>query len=176
MAEYDSIAEAYRDSKRLPFRECIERHTLFKTLGEIRGKTMLDLACGDGFYTRLIRQAGAAEATGVDLSPEMIRLAEQEEKRQPLGCRYVSQDVAKMKPSAPVDIVVAMYLLNYADTAELLRRFCQVCCDALRPGGRLVGVNDNVLNPPKELCSGKNTDLKKPAPIPPRKEMSFYTP
>ena len=64
MAEYDAIAEQYRDSKRLPFREVIERRTLFELLGDIRGKTVLDLACGDGFYTRLLKQAGARRRYG----------------------------------------------------------------------------------------------------------------
>lgn len=149
MAEYDAIAEAYRDSKELPFRGVIERYTLFDTLVDIRGSRVLDVACGEGFYTRMLKQAGAEEVTGVDLSAEMIRLAELAEQRDPLGCRYVCQDVAEYKPSEPVDTVVAMYPLNYAKTAEQLRRFCQVCHDALRPGGRFVGVNDNILNPPK---------------------------
>ena len=149
MAEYDAIAEAYRDSKELPFRGLIERYTLFDTLGGIRGSRVLDMACGEGFYTRILKQAGAAEVTGVDLSAEMIRLAERAEQQSPLGCRYVCQDVAEYNPTEPVDIVVAMFLLNYAKTAEQLRQFCQVCHDALRPGGRFVGVNDNILNPPK---------------------------
>ncbi len=149
MAEYDAIAEAYRDSKQLPFRGVIERYTLFDTLGGIRGSRVLDVACGEGFYTRMLKQAGAAEVTGVDLSAEMIRLAELAEQQSPLGCKYVCRDVAEYTPTEPVDIVVAMFLLNYAKTAEQLRRFCHVCHDALRPGGRFVGVNDNILNPPK---------------------------
>ncbi|MCY3777109.1 MAG: class I SAM-dependent methyltransferase, partial [Candidatus Aminicenantes bacterium] len=68
MEQYDSIAEAYRDSKQLPFRHLIERFTLFELLGEIGGNRVLDLACGDGFYTRLLKRAGAAEVTGVDVS------------------------------------------------------------------------------------------------------------
>ncbi|MXY55621.1 MAG: class I SAM-dependent methyltransferase, partial [Gammaproteobacteria bacterium] len=76
MAEYDAIARGYQESKRLPFREHIERHTLFQLLGDVAGKTVLDLACGDGFYTRLLRQAGASQVTGVDISRAMIELAE----------------------------------------------------------------------------------------------------
>ena len=35
MEQYDAIAEAYRDSKQLPYREVIERYTLFEILGDI---------------------------------------------------------------------------------------------------------------------------------------------
>ena len=91
MEEYDAIANAYRDFKRLPFREYIERYTLFEMLGDVRGKKVLDMACGDGFYTRLLKQAGASGVTGVDVSAEMIRLAEQEELRNPLGRLHPSR-------------------------------------------------------------------------------------
>ena len=146
MAEYDAISREYRESKRIPFREYIERHTLFELLGDIRGKSVLDLACGDGFYTRLLRRAGASEVTGVDVSAAMIELAEDQERRDPLGCRYVQSDVAVFDPVESVDLVVAAYLLNYAKTREQLFRFCQVCHDMLRPGGRMVGLNNNVQN------------------------------
>ena len=57
MEANDRIAEEYRDSKQLSFREYLERHTLLQLLGEVRGKTVLDMACGEGFYTRLLRRA-----------------------------------------------------------------------------------------------------------------------
>lgn len=151
--EYDDIAEAYRDSKQLSFRKYLEEYSLFEMLGEVQGQRVLDLACGEGFYTRKIKQAGAAEVTGVDISAEMIRLAEAEEKHCPLGCRYINRDVAELELGEPVDFVVAMYLLNYAKTKEELLRFCQVSYNALRLGGRFVGVNDNVRNPPNGAVS-----------------------
>lgn len=166
-AEYDAIAEAYQDSKRLPFREYVEGYTLFDMLGDVHGKAVLDIACGEGFYTRLIKQAGAAEVTGVDISTAMIQLAEEEEQRHPLGCRYLHRDVAQLKTARLVDVVVAMYLLNYARTGEELRRFCRVSYDALRPGGRFVGVNDNVHNPPRGPVSLAKYGLEKTCADPP---------
>lgn len=81
---YDAIAKRYRESKWLLFRHFIERYTLFEVLGDLRGRTMLDLACGDGVYTRQFKRAGAVEVTGVDLSQAMIALAEAEERADPL--------------------------------------------------------------------------------------------
>ena len=167
MEEYDAIAEEYRDSKRLPFRDCIERFTLFEVLGDIRGQSILDMACGDGFYTRLLRQAGASSVTGIDISAEMIRLAEADERRHPRGCTYLCQDVAAFRPREVVDIVVAMYLLNYARTAEQLQRFCEVCYNALRPGGRFVGFNDNIRNPPRGTVSWKQYGIEKSSALSP---------
>lgn len=165
MAQYDAIATAYRSSKQLPFRKFIERYTLFEALGDIRGRSVLDLACGEGFYTRLLKQAGARDITGVDVSGAMIRLAEGQERENPLGCRYVCADVADYRPAGPVDLVVAMYLLHYAGSAEKLGRFLEVCRGALRPGGRLVGFNDNVLNPPRGTVSWARYGFVKTGPM-----------
>ena len=119
-------------------------------LGDLRGRTVLDLACGEGVYARQFKRLGAAEVTGVDISQAMIELAEAEERVDPLGCRYVREDAAAFtQPAKPVDIVTAVYLLNYARTREDLDRFCRACFRALRSGGRLVGFNDNIRNPPR---------------------------
>lgn len=167
MAQYDAIAAAYQDSKQLPFRRHIERHTLFEALGDIRGLSVLDLACGEGFYTRLLRIAGAAEVTGVDISAEMIGLAERQERENPLGCRYVCSDAAEYRAEGTVDLVVAVYLLHYAGSAEKLLRFLKVAHAALRPGGRLVGFNDNVLNPPRGTVSWAKYGIVKTGPAVP---------
>ena len=147
-AEYDAIAGAYKDSKQLSFRKYIEEYTLFETLGDISGVKALDLACGEGFYTRKLKRAGAGEVLGVDVSAEMIRLAEAEERARPAGCRYLHRDAAALVLDEPVDLVVAMYLLNYARDADELHRFVRAAHGALKPGGRFVGFNDNVLNAP----------------------------
>lgn len=147
-SEYDAIAGAYKDSKQLSFRKYIEEYTLIEMLGDISGKKALDLACGEGFYTRKLKQADAVEVLGVDVSAEMIRLAEAEERARPTGCRYLVKDAAALALDEPIDLVVAMYLLNYARDADELLRFVRVAHDVLKPGGRFVGFNDNVLNAP----------------------------
>ena len=146
---YDTIAERYRDSKWLLFRHFIERYTVMTLLGDLNDRTVLDMACGEGVYARQFKRAGAADVTGVDISPAMVALAETQERAEPIGCRYVCMDAAAFTPAAPVDVVTAIYLLNYARTAEEIERFGRACFRALRPGGLLVGFNDNVHNPPR---------------------------
>ena len=165
---YDTIAERYRDSKQLPFRDLIEGYTLFQALGDLHGRTVLDLACGEGFYTRRLKRAGAAEVTGVDVSRAMIALAEAEERARPIGCRYVCADAATFAPAAPVDIVIAVYLLNYARNQKELESLCRACFGALHPGGRLVGFNDNVRRPPRPGGSLAKYGIERTGAWPPR--------
>lgn len=121
---YDVIAEQYRESKWMLFHHYIERYTIAELLGDLRDRTVLDLACGKGVYAREFKRSGAAAVTGVDLSAQMIALAEAKERKEPLGCRYVCEDAATFPPSAQVDVVAALYLLNYARTRmELDRMF-----------------------------------------------------
>ena len=164
---YDDIADQYRESKWLLFRHFIERYTVLELLGDLRGQTLVDLACGEGVHARQFKRLGAAEVTGVDISEAMVALAEAEERKDPLGCRYVQADAAEFAPAEPVDVVTAIYLLNYARTRGELDRLWRGCHRALRPGGRLVGFNDNVRRPPQPGTSLEKYGFERLCPHPP---------
>jgi ubiquinone/menaquinone biosynthesis C-methylase UbiE len=97
--DYDKIASQYRESKALPFREYIEWFSYRKMLGDISSKSILDLACGEGFYSRRLKQVGARKVVGVDISANMIELAETLENKKPLGITYLVGDALTMGKS-----------------------------------------------------------------------------
>lgn len=140
--DYNPIAEQYQRSKQQPWRQFIECHTLLKLIGDLRDVTALDVACGEGFYTRLLRHGGATAVTGIDLSPGMIDLARGQETRQPLGIDYIVGDARDLQ-QAKYDLVVAAYLLNYASTDAELLAMCAGVARSLKPGGRFVTVNSS---------------------------------
>lgn len=142
-AAYNAIAKEYKESKKLPYRYFLEQFTLFSLVGKLHGKKVLDLACGEGFYSRKLKKQGAASVLAVDLSEEMICLAKQEEDRNPLGIKYLASDASQMGIQGTYDLVFAAYLLNYAQSKEQLLNFCQVIYDNLKVGGRFVSINDN---------------------------------
>jgi 2-polyprenyl-3-methyl-5-hydroxy-6-metoxy-1,4-benzoquinol methylase len=141
--DYDRIAEQYKRAKFWPWRTHIERYTLLRLVGDVAGKAVIDLACGEGYYTRALRRQGAARVVGVDLSRGMIGLAEAEEARLPLGVEYRVGDSRSLEVLAEFDLAFAAYLLNYARTAEELTQMCRAVAGALRPGGRFVTANSN---------------------------------
>jgi 2-polyprenyl-3-methyl-5-hydroxy-6-metoxy-1,4-benzoquinol methylase len=143
-AEYDDIAADYAASKQLPYRVLVEAPTLFALAGDVRGKTVLDLPCGDGTYARAFARRGAA-VLGVDLSSSMIERARASESEAPLGISYRVGDAASLGTVGAFDLVVACYLFNYARTAAELLAFARTAAANLKPGGRLVGINDNPL-------------------------------
>jgi len=140
---YDPIAEQYQRSKQQPWRTFVECFTLMELMGDPQGMAVLDVACGEGFYTRMIRQRGAARVTGVDLSQGMIDLARSQESRHQLGIEYIVGDARELSGGEPFDLAMAAYLLNYAHNREELQSMCDGIARSLRSGGRFLTVNCN---------------------------------
>ncbi|MBE9256154.1 MULTISPECIES: class I SAM-dependent methyltransferase [Aphanizomenonaceae] len=142
-SNYDSIAKEYKESKELPIRLHIEAYTYFNMLGNLAEKSILDLACGEGFYSRKFKDQGAAKVVGVDISQKMIELAREEETRKFQNIEYILGDVLELGEIGSFDLVVASYLLNYARSPEELLKMCESIFANLKPGGRFVSINNN---------------------------------
>jgi toxoflavin synthase len=71
-AQYDHIGNTYDEDARTATLKRTERYTFLRIVGLLDRKRVLDLACGFGFYTQLLKQYGAAQVIGVDISPEML--------------------------------------------------------------------------------------------------------
>ena len=77
---YDEVQSDGRYEEGMARMAVYHRHcqdpVIFRTLGNVCGKSLLDLACGDGFYTRRFRSECVLDsAPGVDLSPKQIERA-----------------------------------------------------------------------------------------------------
>jgi len=165
-AQYDDIAEDYRATKTSPLRRHIEAHTLFTLIGDVSGLRVLDLACGDGFYTRQLKDRGAAAATGVDISAAMIALAEQEERKASRGIEYLCSAVEDMPDLGTYDLVVAAYLLHYASSRSVLERMCRRIAAHLRPDGRFVAINENPRQSAEQYAGYAQYGFNKRAALP----------
>ena len=113
-----------------------------------RGLRVLDLACGEGFYSRGAGRARRA-VVGVDISPAMIALAREAEERQtPLGIDYRCADVAELPELGQFDLVWPRILLHYArDRAGAACRHGRNIARCLPEGGRFVTLNENPAQP-----------------------------
>lgn len=151
-SQYDAIAAQFRQIKDSPVNTYITDYTFFAMIGErAHGKTVLDLACGEGRYSRLLKQQGAAHVVGVDLSVQMINLAQQQEASAPLGIDYLCRNVLDLGKIGEFDLVVAAFLLNYAQTQEQLVKMCRTVFDNLKPGGHFILLNENFNQAPQDF-------------------------
>lgn len=167
-SSYNDIYNEYLESRKLPYWKMTFDPTINKLFGDVTGKHVMDLACGEGTYTRRLMELGAADALGVDISPVMIGLAEEIEAKEPRGCRYLVSDVATLGKQGDFDMITAVFLMNYAKTPEELAAFLHHVCLNLNDGGIFTGLNDNpVVNPGPEdenyarFGLLKNTDKNK---------------
>ncbi|MFG3224621.1 class I SAM-dependent methyltransferase [Kitasatospora sp. NPDC048194] len=136
--QYDEIGEAFEGFKSLPLIRYGEVPSFLGLVGDVSGKSVLDLACGTGFYSREFMRRGAKEVLGVDISGEMIAVAREFERREPLGARYEVGDVAELAPlDRRFDIALAVQCLNYAQSRAELERMCRNIHRNLVPGGEL---------------------------------------
>ncbi len=95
--QYDAIGATYAGWKETPIPTYTEVPTVRTLLaGRIEGRSVLDLACGTGYYSRLFTQWGAAKVVGVDISETMVAAASEAEAKVPLGIEYVVANVADL--------------------------------------------------------------------------------
>ena len=102
-------------------------------LGDVRGKDMLDLGCGEGGYARELASRGA-RVTGVDGSARLIEIAK---SRSPSDIRFLRTNANALDDleSSSFDCVVApMSLMDVEDYAGAIGEVHRV----LRVGGELV--------------------------------------
>lgn len=103
----------------------------------VRGSKVLDIGCGEGYFSRQLAHAGAS-VVGIDVSPEQIRFAADEETAQPLGVRYEVGDAGQLVArwtNAAFDMVTACMSVQDMSDAD---RVAQQVAAVLRPSGRFV--------------------------------------
>lgn len=134
--QYDEIGEAFEGFKALPLMKYGEVPSFLSLVGDVHGKSVLDLACGTGFYSREFKRRGATDVLGIDISQEMIAAARQSEERDPLGVRYEVGDVAELRQlEQRFDIALAVQCLNYAEDVATMERMCRNIHRSLVEGG-----------------------------------------
>ena len=145
-------AGTYRGTKTNPIKKYAEEHTFLRTVGDVQGMSVLDLACGYGYYARALKCRGAASVIGVDLSADMITAARLEEAHLPLGIEYIQADASCLGRVGAFDIIIAAYLFVYAKTTDELRAMCRTVGENLVPGGRLIAATIHPgLNPIQQM-------------------------
>jgi SAM-dependent methyltransferase len=150
--QYETISNEFQQARQMPVTRFLEVPSVIQAVNPIKGKSVIDLACGEGFYTRIWKRLGADRVFGLDLAPEMIALAEQQEKAFPLGIRYIVSDASKRYKIGRFDIATAIFLFNYASDVETLFMMIENVFINLENGGRLIAVvpNPNFVNDRKD--------------------------
>jgi 2-polyprenyl-3-methyl-5-hydroxy-6-metoxy-1,4-benzoquinol methylase len=77
----------------------------------ISGKRVLDIACGTGYGSQILRLAGASTVVGVDACPDTVQYAEQ--RYQTDGVKFICADAEQFEWSEQFDVVVSFETIEH---------------------------------------------------------------
>lgn len=118
------------------YRDGLNNPATFKLIGDVKSLVVLDLACGEGYNTRMLARKGA-KVTGVDFSEKLIRFAKREEDEERLGIYYKVMDAAELVefPNNHFDLVTCfMSLQDIKDFKKAISEVARV----LKESGRFI--------------------------------------
>jgi SAM-dependent methyltransferase len=112
------------------------------------GKRVLDLACGVGHGSYVLRTLGANTVVGVDLDPNAIDYATKHYKRE--GLSFEQGNALLWQSDSQFDVVISFETIEHLPSSEV---FLNQVASHLAPGGTLIISAPNTLqylkaNPP----------------------------
>lgn len=129
---WENVASWYDEllSDKDTYQEKVLLPNLLRIVGDIRGKNVVDVACGQGYFTRALFTAGA-QVSGVDASKSLIAFAR---KKGPKGITYFESNADRLIFFSPETVDVATCILaiqNIENLAGVLKEIAKI----LKKGG-----------------------------------------
>ena len=106
-------------------------------VGLMPGETVLGLGCGTGLSFELLEQGVGprGRVIGVELTPEMLRLAEDRAERNGwTNITFIEGNAEEVEIPGPVDAVLTFFTPHITVSRPAMVR----ALEALKPGGRVV--------------------------------------
>ncbi|MDR2520071.1 MAG: class I SAM-dependent methyltransferase [Eubacteriaceae bacterium] len=135
--DLETFFEAYMQIRDNPnnYNSLLEQPALFRLLGPVKGKRILDLGCGFGDAAAKLASMGAACVKGIDISEKMLSKAKSLYSGIP-GLEFERLDMAEAHSlSGTYDAVTSSLAVHYVED------FGKLACDVFRllePGGVFV--------------------------------------
>ncbi len=154
--QYNKYAKGYTEATIRPMREFAYNPTILNSIKNLKGKLVLDIACGEGISSRMMKELGAKKVVGIDISDKLIRKAKEVGGD---GIDYFVSDIFSdnLSKFGKFDVVTGIMILHYADSLNKLKNLIKNISKALKQGGVFYSLTVN----PKILSTGyKNYGIK----------------
>lgn len=109
---------------------------MLEFLGDVRGKKILDLACGQGHFTRILAGKGA-QVVGIDISARLLGIARKDEAADPLGIMYIKSDASRLEDVKDRSFDLITVKMGFHSIRDLTAALNE-CSRVIRPGGHIV--------------------------------------
>ena len=136
MGAYEALAVSYdRLTNDVDYNATVDFYFEILKREGVTPRSAVDLACGTGSVTALLAQKGIP-VTGVDLSEEMLTVAQQKAQELPVTPLFLRQDLVELYLPRAVDLAVCAldsldYITDPAQCARAIKRVYKI----LNPGG-----------------------------------------
>ncbi|MBA3065274.1 class I SAM-dependent methyltransferase [bacterium] len=101
-------------------------------------KKILDLGCGTGGHDIILAERGY-KVTGVDLSSEMLKIAEKKSAEKKLKINFVKKNIAEINIGKKFDAVISMFaVMGYQTENYMIADVCQRVREHLSKGGLFI--------------------------------------
>ncbi len=144
--EYNKCVKGYAKATIRPMRRFAYEPTILNAISEIKGKVVLDIACGEGVSSRMIKSLGAKKVIGVDVSEELIKKAKETggEDIEYFVCDVFSEDLSKF---GKFDIITGIMILHYSNSLSQLKKLIKNISNALNKKSIFYSltINPNIL-------------------------------
>lgn len=148
---YDEYLEGSTDT----YQEKVVAPNLLRILELKKGDKIIDVACGQGFFSKKFVEAGA-HVVGADISDELIALARGRVK----GAKFYVAPATELTFAKEPEFDVATVVLAIQNIKDLLKTFNEIA-RVLKSGGRIVLVmNHPAFRIPKESSWGWDEQSK----------------
>ena len=102
---------------------------VMRKAGDVSGKRICDVGCGSGRFVTALAKKGAEHVTGVDVAPEMLKIARTVVAQDGVAdrCDFVLSDVLNWKTDDKYDLTIAIgfwdYIMEPPERLRLIRNF-----------------------------------------------------
>lgn len=124
---YDKHLEEGGDT----YHEKVVHPNLIRMLGDVKGKHVLDLACGQGIFSRMLADKGAF-ILGVDIGKELIAIAEKKNLAHKFKAHYFttpSHDLFMVKDKTQDVLVCVLAIQNIEKLSDTVKEIARVLKD-----------------------------------------------
>jgi len=141
---YDSQLQQYLEIVNSPFCWSLVDPHFYIAIGDVKGKSIIDFACGQGTQSFYVYDHGATDVVGVDISSELIKIAQKDAGDRKIT--FVEDDIrnpglVQILGENRFDIAFSVWGVCYMEGIESVRAFFTNAFKLLAPGGKAMFYN-----------------------------------
>lgn len=142
------------------------RRIVLGLLGNVTGKSILDIGCGPGVLAKPLAGAGC-DFFGIDIAPEMIAVCKADDSLRSFSFEATDPvGFLERNPEMTFDAVTCMGLFEYL-TDDYTAALMGAIRGALRPGGQLIATYPNYYSPYRTVDRVYRALTRKEVMVPP---------